>query len=61
MRVVKNGDGSEAMLTAFQTPEMTDEGYAEDLKKVEKDLKSVRHVRSEKADRYAKSHVTLPL
>ena len=42
MRVVKNGDGSEVMLTVFQTPEMTDERYAEDIKTVEKDLNHLK-------------------
>jgi hypothetical protein len=43
MRVVKNGDGSEVMLTVFQAPEMTEEGLTEegftkDIQTVEKDL-----------------------
>lgn len=38
MRVVKNGNGSEVMLTVFQTPEMADEGFIKDIEKVEKDL-----------------------
>jgi hypothetical protein len=38
IRVVKNGDGSEIMLTIFQTPEMTAEVFAGDLNVVEKDL-----------------------
>jgi hypothetical protein len=38
MRVVKNGDGSEVMLTVFQAPEMTEEGYTKDMQTVEKDL-----------------------
>jgi len=42
MRVVKNGNGSEVMLTVFQTPEMTDERYAEDIKTVEKDLNHLK-------------------
>lgn len=44
MRVVKNGNGSEVMLTVFQTPEMTDERYAEDIKTVEKDLNHLKTV-----------------
>lgn len=44
MRVVKNGDGSEVMLTVFQTPEMTDERYAEDIKTVEKDLNHLKTI-----------------
>ncbi|MGI0044977.1 MAG: SRPBCC family protein [Nitrososphaeraceae archaeon] len=42
MRVVKNGNGSEVMLTVFQTPEMIDERYAEDIKTVEKDLNHLK-------------------
>jgi hypothetical protein len=44
MRVVKNGDGSEIMLTVFQTPEMTDERYVEDIKTVEKDLNHLKTI-----------------
>jgi hypothetical protein len=42
MRVVKNGDGSEIIFTVFQTPEMTDERFAEDIKTVEKDLNQLK-------------------
>jgi hypothetical protein len=42
MRVVKNGDGSEVMLTVFQAPEMTDEGYAKDIQTVERDLNHLK-------------------
>jgi hypothetical protein len=38
MRVVKNSDGSEVMLTVFQAPEMTEEGFTKDIQTVEKDL-----------------------
>ncbi len=44
MRVVKNGDGSEVMLTVFQTPEMTNEGYAKDMQTVEKDLDHLKTI-----------------
>lgn len=44
MRVVKNGNGSEVMLTVFQTPEMTDERYAEDIKTVENDLNHLKTI-----------------
>ena len=44
MRVVKNGDGSEVMLTVFQTTEMTNEVYAEDLQIVKKDLNQLKTV-----------------
>ena len=44
MRVVKNGDGSEVMLTVFQTTEMTNEVFAEDLQTVKKDLNQLKTV-----------------
>lgn len=42
MRVVKNADGSEVMLTVFQTPEMTDEVSTKDVGTVEKDLNHLK-------------------
>ena len=42
MRVVKNGDGCEVLLTVFQAPEMTDDGYAKDIQTVEKDLNHLK-------------------
>jgi hypothetical protein len=42
MRVVKNADGSEVMLTVFQTPEMTDEVFTKDVGTVEKDLNHLK-------------------
>jgi hypothetical protein len=47
MRVVKNGGGSEVMLTVFQTPEMSDLKYAEDIKTVEKDLNHLKTILEE--------------
>ena len=47
MRVVKNGDGSEVMLTVFQTPEMTDEAFVEDIQTVEKDLNHLKTIIAE--------------
>jgi hypothetical protein len=44
MRVARNGDGSEVMLTVFQTPELTDEVFAEDIKMVEKDLNHLKTI-----------------
>jgi hypothetical protein len=44
MRVIENGDGSEVMLTVFQTPEMTDEVFDEDIKMVEKDLNQIKTI-----------------
>ncbi len=42
MRVIKNGDDSEVLLTVFQAPEMTDDGYAKDIQTVEKDLNHLK-------------------
>ncbi|MGH9974654.1 MAG: SRPBCC family protein, partial [Nitrososphaeraceae archaeon] len=42
LRVVKNGDDSEVMLTVFQAPDMTDEGYAKDIQTIEKDLNHLK-------------------
>jgi hypothetical protein len=47
IRVVKNGDGSEIILTVFQIPEMTDEMFAEDIKTVEKDLNHLKTILKE--------------
>lgn len=44
MRVVKNNDGSEVMVTVFQTTEMTNEVYEEDLQTVKKDLNHLKTV-----------------
>jgi hypothetical protein len=44
MRVIENGDGSEVMLTVFQTPEMTEEVFDEDIKMVEKDLNQIKTI-----------------
>jgi hypothetical protein len=44
MRVVKNGDGSEVMLTVYQIPEMTDDGFAKDIQTVEKDLNHLKTI-----------------
>lgn len=45
--VIKNGDGSEIMLTVFQIPEMTDEVFAEDIKTVGKDLNHLKTILEE--------------
>ena len=42
MRVLSNGDGSEVIFTLFRMPEMSDEKYAEDIKLVEQDLRSLK-------------------
>jgi hypothetical protein len=44
MRVVKNNDGSEVMVTVFQTIEMTNKVYEEDLQTVKKDLNHLKTV-----------------
>jgi len=44
MRVVKNNDGSEVMVTVFQTTEMTNEIYEEDLQTVKIDLNQLKTV-----------------
>lgn len=44
MRVIKNANGSEVMLTVFQTPEMTDEVFAKDVETVEKDLNHLKTI-----------------
>lgn len=42
MRVVKNNDGSEVMVTVFQTTEMTNEVYEKDLQTVNIDLNKLK-------------------
>ena len=42
MRVLSNGTGSEVVFTLFRLPEMSDEKYAEDMKLVEQDLRSLK-------------------
>ena len=37
MRVLRNGTGSEVLLTIFQTTELTDEAFIQDIKMVERD------------------------
>ena len=44
MRVIKNANGSEVMLTVFQTPEMTDEVFTKDVETVEKDLNHLKTI-----------------
>jgi len=47
MRVVPNGTGSEVTFTLFQLPEMSGEQYAEDIRLVERDLGTLKHVLEE--------------
>ena len=44
MRVLKNSTGSEVLLTIFQTPEMTDEAFIQDIKMVERDLNHLKTI-----------------
>ncbi len=44
MRVIPNGAGSEVLFTLFQSPEMSDEEFAEDAGTVEKDLQTLKSV-----------------
>lgn len=41
-RVIPNGDGSEVMLTVFQTPGMTPTAFATDAKQVARDLEKLK-------------------
>lgn len=42
MRVIPNGCGSAVIFTVFQLPDMSDEKFAEDIKLVERDLKTLK-------------------
>jgi hypothetical protein len=44
MRVVPNGSGSDVLLTLVQTPEMSDEKFAEDAGMIERDLLTLKTV-----------------
>jgi len=44
MRVIKNGDGSEAIFTLFQTADMPDDKFAEDAKSVKLDLNILKNL-----------------
>jgi hypothetical protein len=47
LRVIANGSGSEVLFTLFRLPEMSDEQYAEDLKLVEQDLRTLKIILEE--------------
>jgi hypothetical protein len=47
MRVVHNCDGSEVIFTIFQTVDMTDERFIEDIKMVEQDLNNLKKILEE--------------
>jgi len=44
MRVVQNGLGSEVIFTLFQTADMSEERFAEDIRMVEQDLKHLKNI-----------------
>lgn len=44
LRVVANGDGAEVVLTLYRQPDMSDERFAADIKLVNRDLKTLKHV-----------------
>jgi hypothetical protein len=44
MRVVPNGSGSEVIFTLFQSPDMSEEEYSEDVRLVEHDLRTLKDV-----------------
>jgi hypothetical protein len=44
MRVFRNNDGSELIFTLYRRPEVSDQGFAEDAKSVEKDLAQLKHL-----------------
>ncbi len=50
VRVIPNGDGSEAMFTLFQPPGMSDEKFDADSALVEEDLKALKHILENKRD-----------
>lgn len=42
LRVVRNGEGAEVMLTLFRQPDMDDERFAADIKWVNRDLRALK-------------------
>ncbi|HEX7784177.1 MAG TPA: polyketide cyclase [Sphingobium sp.] len=44
LRVVRNGDGAEVMLTLFRQPDMDDERFAADIRWINRDLKTLKHL-----------------
>jgi len=44
MRVIKNGEGSEAIFTLFQKEDMPDNKFAEDAKSVKQDLNILKNL-----------------
>ncbi|ANI79990.1 MULTISPECIES: polyketide cyclase [Sphingobium] len=43
LRVVRNGEGAEVMLTLFRQPDMDDERFAADIKWVNRDLRNLKN------------------
>lgn len=48
MRVVPNGSGSEVIFTVFQSPEMSNQNFVDDMKLVKKDLLSLKEILEKK-------------
>lgn len=44
LRVVRNGDGAEVMLTLFRQPDMDDDRFAADIKWINRDLRALKAV-----------------
>ena len=44
LRVVRNGDGAEVMLTLFRQPDMDDERFAADIRWINRDLKALKNL-----------------
>ncbi len=44
LRVLSNGSGSEVVFTLFRLPDMSDEKYAEDVRLVERDLRTLKNI-----------------
>jgi hypothetical protein len=44
LRVIRNGDGAEVMLTLFRQPVMDDERFAADIRWINRDLKALKHL-----------------
>lgn len=44
LRILSNGSGSEVICTLFRLPEMSDEKYADDMKLVERDLRTLKDI-----------------
>lgn len=56
MRVVPNGSGSEVLFTLFQLPSMSAGKYAEDVRMVERDLRTLKSILEGESARDRKGH-----